>query len=249
MSTSVAPVNQGASSSGIHEPLVMPQNYQHYDPFNEMNDMITNTLGFNVSNYVPNVIDDPNDDEYDADVNVERPNEEAKSYYEAKQLVAKLGFGVKRIDCCVNDSKPKYWKKFGMNSEKKWNKAWNNVCNNFSRLNEMQLRRGREQHKGLFTSQNDNTRQSSSSQPQQSNHRNHPSSSRGYFADTSEETPSHHLASPVLLPTLSSSFFDVLCPIDNRAGTLKKMGKLALFFEFVLMGIWMKFVALLGNGG
>ncbi|WJX27853.1 hypothetical protein P8452_16634 [Trifolium repens] len=157
-----------------------------------------------------------------------------------------------------------------MNSEKKWNKAWNNVCNNFSRLNEMQLRRGREQHKGLFTSQNDNTRQSSSSQPQQSNHRNHPSSSRGYFAgtqryhldlsnlsrnnidlnqDTSEETPSHHLASPVLLPTLSSSFFDVLCPIDNRAGTLKKMGKLALFFEFVLMGIWMKFVALLGNGG
>ncbi|KAK2395252.1 hypothetical protein QL285_056999 [Trifolium repens] len=42
---------------------------------------------------------------------------------------------------------------------------------------------------------------------------------------------------------------DVLCPIDNRAGTLKKMGKLALFFEFVLMGIWMKFVALLGNGG
>ncbi|KAK2353476.1 hypothetical protein QL285_091093 [Trifolium repens] len=184
MSTSVAPVNQGASSSGIHEPLVMPQNYQHYDPFNEMNDMITDTLGFNVPNYVPNVIDDPNDDEYDADVNVERPNEEARSYGGA-----------------------------GSNTK--------------------------------VTSQNDNTRQSSSSQPQQSNHRNHPSSSR----DTSEETPSHHLASPVLLPTLSSSFFDVLCPIDNRAGTLKEMGKLALFFEFVLMGIWMKFVALLGNGG
>jgi hypothetical protein len=82
MSTSVAPVNQGASSSGIHEPLVMPQNYQHYDPFNEMNDMITNTLGFNVPNYVPNVIDDPNDDEYDADVNVERPNEEARRFFD-----------------------------------------------------------------------------------------------------------------------------------------------------------------------
>ncbi|KAK2395864.1 hypothetical protein QL285_057557 [Trifolium repens] len=78
MSTSVVPVNQGASSSGIHEPLVMPQNYQHYDPFNEMNDMITNTLGVNVPNYVPNVVDDPDDDEYDADVNVERPNEEAR---------------------------------------------------------------------------------------------------------------------------------------------------------------------------
>jgi hypothetical protein len=118
------------------------------------------------------------------DITTDNHDDLPKRYYEAKQLVAKLGFRVKRIDCCVNDSKPKYRKKFGMNSEKKWNKAWNNVCNNFSRLNEMQLRRGREQHKGLFTSQNDNTRQSSSSQPQQSNHRNHPSSSRGYFAGT-----------------------------------------------------------------
>jgi hypothetical protein len=70
MSTSVVPVNQGASSSGIHEPLVMPQNYQHYDLFHEMNDMITNTLVFNVPNYSPNDVDHPNDNEYDADVNV-----------------------------------------------------------------------------------------------------------------------------------------------------------------------------------
>jgi hypothetical protein len=82
------------------------------------------------------------------DITIDNHDDLPKSYFEAKQLVAKLGFGVKRIDCCVNDSKPKYRKKFGMNSEKKWNKAWNDVCNNFSRLNEMQLRRGREQHKG-----------------------------------------------------------------------------------------------------
>jgi hypothetical protein len=92
MSTSVAPVNQGASSSGIHEPLVMPQNYQHYDPFNEMNDMITNTLGFNVPNYVPNVVDDPDDDEYDADVNVQRPNEEARRSFDLLKEANKLLF-------------------------------------------------------------------------------------------------------------------------------------------------------------
>ncbi|WJX83622.1 hypothetical protein P8452_66273 [Trifolium repens] len=126
-----------------------------------------------------------------------------------------------------------------MNSEKKWNKAWNNVCNNFSRLNEMQLRRGREQHKGLFTSQNDNTRQSSSSQPQQSNHRNHPSSSR--------ESRHRSLFSQMHSSSASLNSSSILS--SPLIGTLKKMGKLALFFEFVLMGIWMKFVALLGNGG
>ncbi|MCI82159.1 hypothetical protein A2U01_0103433, partial [Trifolium medium] len=40
--------------------------------------MITNALGFNVPNYVSNDVNDPDDDEYDADVNTERPNEEAQ---------------------------------------------------------------------------------------------------------------------------------------------------------------------------
>ncbi|KAK2361949.1 hypothetical protein QL285_087052 [Trifolium repens] len=137
MSTSVAPMNQGASSSGVRESFVMPQNYQHYDPFNEMNDMITNALGFNVPNYVPNDVDDPDDDEYDADVNIEQPHDEAqrffdllketnkplfednhddlpKNYYEAKQLVAKLGLEVKRIDCCVNGCMLYYNNEFGV---------------------------------------------------------------------------------------------------------------------------------------
>jgi hypothetical protein len=175
MSTSVVPVNHQGASSSIQPLVVMPHNYQHYDPFNEMNDMITNALGFNVPNYVPNDVDDPNDDEYDADVNVERPNEEAqrffdllketnkplfegsldskltvcirllgmksqhvselvmdqitklmldltlehpydlpKSYYEAKQLVAKLGLEVKRIDFCVNGCMLYYNNEFGV---------------------------------------------------------------------------------------------------------------------------------------
>ncbi|WJX27971.1 hypothetical protein P8452_16742 [Trifolium repens] len=175
MSTSSVPVNQGVSSSGIQSSIV-PQNYQHYDPFNEMNDMITNALGFNVPNYVPNEADGPiDDDEYDGDVNIEQPNEEArrffyllketnkplfegsldsklsvcirllgvksqnvskltmdlitklmldittdshddmpKSYYQAKQLVAKLGLGVKRIDCCVNGCMLYYNNEFGV---------------------------------------------------------------------------------------------------------------------------------------
>ncbi|WJX28097.1 hypothetical protein P8452_16854 [Trifolium repens] len=95
-----------------------------------------------------------------------------------------------------------------MNSEKKWNKAWNNVCNNFSRLNEIQLRRGREQHK-------------------ESRH-------RSLFSQMHSSSASLNSSSILSSPLI---------------GTLKKMGKLALFFEFVLMGIWMKFVALLGNGG
>jgi uncharacterized protein YggL (DUF469 family) len=157
----------------------MPQNYQHYDEFNEMNDMITNALGFNVPNYVPNDVDDLDDDEYDADVNVEQPNDEVqrffdllketnkplfegcldskltvcirllglksqglvpelimdlitklmldittdshddlpKSYYEAKQLVAKLGLEVKRIDCCVNGCMLYYNNEFGVSDD------------------------------------------------------------------------------------------------------------------------------------
>ncbi|CAJ2650874.1 unnamed protein product, partial [Trifolium pratense] len=141
-----------------------------------MDNMITNALGFNTPIYVPNDVDDPADDEYDADVNVERPNEEAqrffdllketntplcegsrdskltvcirllgikseclvseytmdlitklmlditidrpldlpKNYYEARQLVAKLGLGAKRIDCCVNGCMLYYSNEFGV---------------------------------------------------------------------------------------------------------------------------------------
>ncbi|XP_045809825.1 uncharacterized protein LOC123904179 [Trifolium pratense] len=141
-----------------------------------MDNMITNALGFNTPIYVPNDVDDPADDEYDADVSVERPNEEAqrffdllketntllcegsrdskltvcirllgikseclvseytmdlitklmlditidrpldlpKNYYEARQLVAKLGLGAKRIDCCVNGCMLYYSNEFGV---------------------------------------------------------------------------------------------------------------------------------------
>jgi hypothetical protein len=82
MSTSVVPVSHQGASSSIQPLVVMPHNYQHYDSFNEMNDMITNALGFNVPNYVPNDIDDLDNDEYDADVNVERPNEEAQRFFD-----------------------------------------------------------------------------------------------------------------------------------------------------------------------
>ncbi|KAK2426327.1 hypothetical protein QL285_025010 [Trifolium repens] len=80
-STSV-PVNQGRASSSVIQPVVVPQNYQHYDQFNEMNNMITNALGFNVPIYVPNDVGVPNDDEYDTDVNVERPNEQAQRFFD-----------------------------------------------------------------------------------------------------------------------------------------------------------------------
>ncbi|GAU32291.1 hypothetical protein TSUD_63080 [Trifolium subterraneum] len=171
-----APVSfRRASTSRINEPVAVPQNYQHYDPFNEMNSMITNALGYNVSIYVPNDVHEPEEDDYDGDVQVERPNEEAqrfydllqetnkplfegsldskltvcirligmkcrqvpedtmnlitklmldvtldhpkdlpKDYYEAKQLVAKLGLGVKIIDCCVNGCMLYYNNEFGV---------------------------------------------------------------------------------------------------------------------------------------
>ncbi len=170
-----APVSFGrASTSRINEPVAVPQNYQHYDPFNEMNSMITNALGYNVPIYMPNDVHEPEEDDYDGD-QVERPNEEAqrfydllqetnkplfegsldskltvcirligmkcrqvpedtmdlitklmldvtldhpkdlpKDYYEAKQLVAKLGLGVKRIDCCVNGCMLYYNNEFGV---------------------------------------------------------------------------------------------------------------------------------------
>jgi hypothetical protein len=38
-----------------------------------------------------------------------------QSYYEAKQLVSKLGLGVKRIDCCVNGCMLYYDNEFGIN--------------------------------------------------------------------------------------------------------------------------------------
>ncbi|XP_045802877.1 uncharacterized protein LOC123896546 [Trifolium pratense] len=175
--STTVPVNQNRASSSVFQPVVVPEYYhQHYDPFNEMDNMITNALGFNTPIYVPNDVDDPADDEYDADVNVERPNEEAqrffdllketntplcegsrdskltvcirllgikseclvseytmdlitklmlditidrpldlpKNYYEARQLVAKLGLGAKRIDCCVNGCMLYYSNEFGV---------------------------------------------------------------------------------------------------------------------------------------
>jgi hypothetical protein len=57
----IGDVNQGATSSNA--PIVVAQNYQHY-PFNEMNDMISDALGFNVVN-------NGSEDEYDGD---ELPN-------------------------------------------------------------------------------------------------------------------------------------------------------------------------------
>ncbi|GAU38349.1 hypothetical protein TSUD_209280 [Trifolium subterraneum] len=73
-----APVSFGRASTSRIEPVAVPQNYQHYDPFNEMNSMITNALGYNVPIYVPNDVHDPEEDNYDGDVHVERPNDEAQ---------------------------------------------------------------------------------------------------------------------------------------------------------------------------
>jgi hypothetical protein len=38
-----------------------------------------------------------------------------RCYYEAKQLVSKLGLGVKRNDCCVNGCMLYYDNEFGIN--------------------------------------------------------------------------------------------------------------------------------------
>ncbi|KAK2453938.1 hypothetical protein QL285_001553 [Trifolium repens] len=65
----IGDVNQGATSSSA--PIVAAQNYQHY-PFNEMNDMISDALGFNVVN-------NGSEDEYDGD---ELPNAEAQRFYQ-----------------------------------------------------------------------------------------------------------------------------------------------------------------------
>ncbi|GAU10287.1 hypothetical protein TSUD_422620, partial [Trifolium subterraneum] len=81
-----APVSFGrASTSRINEPVAVPKNYQHYDPFNEMNSMITNALGYNVPIYVSNDVHEPEEDDYDGDVQVERPNEEAERFYDLLQ--------------------------------------------------------------------------------------------------------------------------------------------------------------------
>ena len=37
-----------------------------------------------------------------------------QTYYEAKQLVSKLGLGVKRIDCCINGCMLFYDNEFGV---------------------------------------------------------------------------------------------------------------------------------------
>ncbi|PNX83399.1 hypothetical protein L195_g039441, partial [Trifolium pratense] len=163
--TNIGVVYQGASSSSA--PIVAAQNYQQYYPFNEMNDMISDALGFNVVN-------NGLGDEYEGD---ELPNAEAQrffnllketneplfegstdskltvcvrliglksqylvselamdliaklvldttpipfrgdlpqTYYEAKQLVSKLGLGVKRIDCCIKGCMLFYNKEFGI---------------------------------------------------------------------------------------------------------------------------------------
>ncbi|PNX59693.1 hypothetical protein L195_g059814, partial [Trifolium pratense] len=66
--TNIGVVYQGASSNNA--PIVAAQNYQHY-PFNEMNDMISDALGFNVVN-------NGLEDEYDGD---ELPNAEAQRFF------------------------------------------------------------------------------------------------------------------------------------------------------------------------
>ncbi|KAK2362060.1 hypothetical protein QL285_087156 [Trifolium repens] len=167
-SANIGDVNQGTTSSSA--PIAVAQNYQHY-PFNEMNDMITDALGFNVVN-------NGSEDEYDGD---ELPNAEdqrfynllketneplqfegstdskltvcvkllgiksqylvpevamdlmaklclettpiparhdmPQNYYQAKQLVSKLGLGVKRIDCCINGCMLFYSNEFGVSDD------------------------------------------------------------------------------------------------------------------------------------
>ncbi|GAU45841.1 hypothetical protein TSUD_175400 [Trifolium subterraneum] len=135
------PSDQGASSS-VGPMSLASQNYHGRYPFNAMNDMIGNALGFH----------EANEDEYEAD---EPPNAEAQrfynflkqtnepllieelaldqiaklvldttpisvrgdlpqTFYEAKQLVSKLGLGVKRIDCCINGCMLFYNNEFGV---------------------------------------------------------------------------------------------------------------------------------------
>jgi hypothetical protein len=40
-----------------------------------------------------------------------------QNYYQAKQLVSKLGLGVKRIDCCINGCMLFYSNEFGVSDE------------------------------------------------------------------------------------------------------------------------------------
>ncbi|GAU43465.1 hypothetical protein TSUD_141030 [Trifolium subterraneum] len=135
------PSDQGASSSA--RPVQRHERNDHGRyPFNNMNEMIGDALGFH----------EANKDEYEAE---EPPNAEAQrfynllkdynesllieelamdqiaklvldttpisargylpqSFYEAKQLVAKLGLGVKRIDCCINGCMLFYNNEFGV---------------------------------------------------------------------------------------------------------------------------------------
>ncbi|CAJ2649063.1 unnamed protein product [Trifolium pratense] len=48
------------------------------------------------------------------DITIDRPLDLPKNYYEARQLVAKLGLGAKRIDCCVNGCMLYYSNEFGV---------------------------------------------------------------------------------------------------------------------------------------
>ncbi|GAU34021.1 hypothetical protein TSUD_393670 [Trifolium subterraneum] len=120
--TNIGVVYQGSSSSNAA--IVPAQNYQHY-PFNEMNHMIIDALGIGVANNE----EDEYDGDQLPNANAQRffnllkdTNEPMdaiaklvldttpifarsdlpQTYYEAKQLVSKLGLGVKRIHCCIN---------------------------------------------------------------------------------------------------------------------------------------------------
>jgi hypothetical protein len=44
-------------------------------------------------------------------------NDMPQNYYQAKQLVSKLGLGVKRIDCCVNGCMLFYSNEFGVSDD------------------------------------------------------------------------------------------------------------------------------------
>ncbi|GAU46507.1 hypothetical protein TSUD_285890 [Trifolium subterraneum] len=90
------PSDEGASSSAGPMALAS-QNYHGRYPFNAMNDMIELALDQNAKLVL---------DTTPIPVRGDLP----QTFYETKQLVSKLGLGVKRIDCCINGFYPDFAK-------------------------------------------------------------------------------------------------------------------------------------------
>ncbi|GAU50609.1 hypothetical protein TSUD_410190 [Trifolium subterraneum] len=134
--TNFGAVYQGSSSSSA--PIVPAQNYQHY-PLNEMNHMITDALGIDTNEPL---FEDSTDSKLTVCVRllgikcnflipelamdaiaklvldttpIYARSDFPRTYYEAKQLVSKLGLGVKRIHCCINGCMLFYNNEFGVN--------------------------------------------------------------------------------------------------------------------------------------